>query len=165
MTVHHRARNKKLYLLRSIAAVIWSLLLTVMCLWLYAHGAKRLILLLPVMQLFGLIPLLYIDFSHRRDYSVDASGIRVFSGSRTLKTASWQEFAYVGELEVYNPFSPTKTQTVIVCSPEPPKPLKDKAGCYEFPRRRSITIDHTPEDAQRMTPYFKGSPVGSAADL
>ena len=46
-----------------------------------------------------------------------------------------------------------------------PKPLKDRAGCYEFPRRRSIMIDHTTEDAQRMTPYFKGSPVGSAADL
>ena len=128
--------------------MIWSFALIAMCLWLYAHGAKRIILIMPVMQLFALILLLFIVYRrYSLDYSVDASGIRVFSGSRTLKTASWHAFAYVGTLN-----------TMIVCSTELPAEVNN-GSYYHFPRKDAIMIDYTAEDEQRMRPYFKGAPI------
>ena len=155
-----RGKRKHQYLLYAIASVIWSFALIVMCLWLYAHGLKRIILILPVMQLFALILMLFIVYRrYSLDYSVDASGIRVFSGSRTFKTASWQEFAYVGTLN-----SNTGKDSMIVCSTELPTEVNN-GSFYNFPRKDAIMIDFTAEDEQRMRPYFKGAPITETTDL
>ena len=87
-------------------------------------------------------------------FEVDASGIRVVIGKKTVKTARWQEFSYVGELTTSKRFTPER---IIVCSPEQPWLVYGYTDVYSFRGNGAIAISYSPEAEQIMKPYYKGT--------
>ena len=130
--------------------------------WMWAFFACLVVLFLGCMAL--------LFFAYRTEmmtnFEVDDSGIRVFVGEKTKRTATWQEFRYVGELKAFWPHRTGEGITIkrgmpikriIVCSPKQPTLRYGYTDVYEFSEDGAIAFDHFPETEQILKPYYKGT--------
>lgn len=161
----HIVRDKKTRSTMKFATCVVcfsNIVLSALVLLAYRKGLLNSLALIiaPVLLFNAVFGFFYFRRFYILDYSVDSTGIKILSGQRVKKTFPWHSFNYVGELNSYGTsgaYGTLGVQGMIVCLPQPPKPVSNKDGdLYTFSRKGAIWIDYTPEDAQTMRPYYRG---------
>ena len=151
-------KTKKTYRLMLCYLIIGWLVVAGMTAYIYLTSGNKRILILPALLFVNnILGLLYFRRLFKKEYSADVTGIKVLLGQRTLKSYPWHSFVYVGELNVPGRDAKTPTQRMIACLPQPPKPALGKEDCYTISQKGAICIDYTPEDAQIMRGYYRGT--------